>query len=836
MSVATSRLARAALAAIVVAAVAGYALTVVHDFYTRVDRFVYTAVDDGEANIAYALAAHGRYAFVASPVLLDQSRLQGQFNYGPWYFYLAAAVIWMFGFSLTAIRAIHLWIIVGTVATAFLWFRGRDRIAAPALFGLTMLYFFTVVQWPMVRPDSLVSACAIALVVSAGLAFQTRRTVWWFIAGLSAACGAFTHLIAASLVLSAIALYAWFVFVELRETGDRGIAVSRIRRSGVALAIGLALGAAMFYASFGFDFAMQWRFLNGYREVTATGESFVAAIRRHFAVAFGYFPVWLQASVWLTLVASWAVVLVAPKIRPALLPIVRSRVLPAAMVWTLYVLSNGKYTNYHIGYAVLHQVMFPWTAASVLWVLFALAESHDVPIARPVSFSAAMLVLILLTLRVQARGAEPYSRIQGAQPVAFSDYSGHVLAPLPERATAWGTVFFGLEAPDRLQLVQPSDATALMPRIPLARRAALAPDYLVFGYPELRDNLLANLRGTGDSYLQTMASVLPGAGFRLVSLTSGWPYGVTRIYARSLRAADRAQQAPAVAAYDAENGRWYERLGDAAATAFHAVTPVTLHIEFDAPAPPRTATATAAADLPPGQYLLRVTVTPGAEHVSNRLIAATSAGMLDQKIGEFGARGDFAAYLHGDRDVFLLSDHQGGVLSVSQFDGAGASIAGVTAYPIVDVIDDRERPVPPDHLPALTSWHAEDGVHVMGDPGHVVVEGDDSPYGYQFSSPVVRVGAGDRIELEVPNVVRRGRVCVGVLSAGGTWLVTADIWRERMRFDTDRSLGFRVVFANCRDRVPNGKSLFEVSAASYLSRTERYVDQLVERVHGTPRR
>jgi hypothetical protein len=831
-----SRVARGVLALIVFAAIAGYAATVVHDFYSRVDRFVYTAVDDGEANIAYALAAHGRYAFVASPVLLDQSRMHGQFNYGPWYFYLAAAVIWVFGFSLTAIRAIHLWVIVAAVAAAFLWFRGRDRIAAPALFGLTMLYFFTVVQWPMVRPDSLVSACAIALVISVGRAFQTRRAVSWFVAGLAAACGAFTHLIAASLVVSALALYGWFAFVELREADDRRLAVSRIRRSGAALAIGLAIGAAMFYASFGFDVAMQWRFLSGYREVTATGESFVAAIGRHFAMAFGFFPVWVQASVWLTLVASWALVFAAPKIRPALTPMVRSHLLPAGMVWTLYIVSNGKYTNYHVGYAVLHQVMFPWTAAAVLWVVFALLEGREAPIARPLSFSAAMLVLVLTAVRLQARGAEPYSRVQGAQPVAFSDYAGHVLAPLPERATAWGTVFFGLEAPDRLQLVQPSDATVLMPRIPPAQRAALAPDYLVLGYPELRDNLLANLRGSGESYLQTMTSVLPGIGFRLVSLTSGRPYGVTRIYARSVLAADRAQHVPVVNAYDAESGRWYARLGAAAAPEFHAVTPATLHIEFDTPVPPRTATATVAADLPPGQYLLRVSVTPGAEDVGNRLIAATTADMFEQKIGELGARGDFAAYVHGDRDVFLLSDHPGGMLYVSQFDGAGASIAGVSATPIVDTLDGSERPVPAGHLPPLSAWQAQDGVHIQGDAGHIVVNGDASAYGYQLSSPVVRVNPGDRIELDVPNVVRRGRVCVGVVSADGRWLVTADVWRARVRFDTDASAGFRVVFANCRDRVANEKSLFEVSAPSYVTRTDRYVDQLVERAYGEARR
>src|SRR5215471_3540525 len=131
---------RLAISAALVAAVAIYAAAVIHDFYANADRAVYAAVDDGEANISYSLATMGRYAFPASPVLLDMSRMQGQFNYGPWYFYLGAA---------------------------FAWLRGRDRVIAPSLFALAALYFFAVAEWPMVRPDSLVSAFAVTLVVSA---------------------------------------------------------------------------------------------------------------------------------------------------------------------------------------------------------------------------------------------------------------------------------------------------------------------------------------------------------------------------------------------------------------------------------------------------------------------------------------------------------------------------------------------------------------------------------------------------------------------------------------------------------------------------------------------
>lgn len=828
---------RTAVAAALVATVALYAVTVIHDFYTRVDRVVYTAVDDAEANIAYSLATRGRYAFPASPVLLDESRLHGQFNYGPWYFYLAAGVVWIFGFSLTAIRAIHLWVVVGAAVAAFLWFRGRDRIAAPALFALTILYFFSVIQWPMVRPDSLVSAFALAVVVSAGLAFRQRRARWWLIAGWCAACGAFTHLIAASLIASAVALYLWFAFVELRETRNRRETTAAVWRSGIALAAGLAGGAAMFYASFGFDVAMQWRFLNGYRGVTATGESFAAALRHHFLTAFGYFPAWLQAAVGITFVASWIVVVAAPARWPGVRNTVRGYLLPAATVWTLYALSNGKYTNYHLGYAVLHQVMFPWTAAALIFVVFGFVESRGVRVARLLGTLAAIAVLVLAIRRVQARGLEPYGTVQGAQPVTFSDYANHVLGPLPERATAWGTVFFGVESPDRLQLVQQSDATALMPRIPETQRAALAPDYLVLGYPEMRDNLATSLRG-GDSYLATMSQVLPGMRFRLVALTSGWPYGVTRVYARTSGAAGGMRGLPAVAAYDADHGRWYSRVGAPSPIAFRAAAPATLRIGYEASPAPKSATATVVADVPAGQYLLRVGVEPGADGTTSRLIAVTSSGMLTQTISELGPRGDFAAYLHEDREVVLLSDHPGGPLFVNQFDrSTGASITGVTVYPIVGLLDVDERPAPPNHLPPFSAWRREEGVRVSGDDTHVIVEGDDSPYGYQFSSPVVRAGAGDRIELDLPNVVRRGRVCVGALNADGSrWLVLADTWREQMRFDVDKTLGFRVIFANCRDRVANDRSLFDVTAGAYLNHTQWYADRLVEAVYGPARR
>src|SRR5437868_5828450 len=118
------------------------------------------------------------------------------------------------------------------------------------------------------------------------------------------------------------------------------------------------------------------------------------------------------------------------------------------MVWTLYLLSNGKYTNYHPGYAVLHHVMFAWTAASMLWIaLAAIDERAGVTSSRIVRAAVTAAVLLLTMQRLRARGEEPYTIVRGPDPMPFSSYRERVLSPLPPRARAWGTVLFGLEAP-----------------------------------------------------------------------------------------------------------------------------------------------------------------------------------------------------------------------------------------------------------------------------------------------------------------------------------------------------------------------------------------------------
>ena len=140
-------------------------------FFITADSAVFLSGDDAMGNISYALATEGRYGFLTSPILAHMPRDQGLFSYGPFYFYLGAALIWLFGYSVVLLRTIHLGVILAVAAAGGLWFRKAWGVGPLLAVGLLMA--FERAHWPMIRPDSLVSFFAVALVISAGMAIRT---------------------------------------------------------------------------------------------------------------------------------------------------------------------------------------------------------------------------------------------------------------------------------------------------------------------------------------------------------------------------------------------------------------------------------------------------------------------------------------------------------------------------------------------------------------------------------------------------------------------------------------------------------------------------------------
>src|SRR5204863_267186 len=84
--------------------------------------------------MASVVAGHGRYGVLSSPVqgVFEVDRTHAFFNYGPLYFYVAAALTWLMGPSLKLYRMLHPLGLVLVVLIA-VWAMRRVSMVGPSL-------------------------------------------------------------------------------------------------------------------------------------------------------------------------------------------------------------------------------------------------------------------------------------------------------------------------------------------------------------------------------------------------------------------------------------------------------------------------------------------------------------------------------------------------------------------------------------------------------------------------------------------------------------------------------------------------------------------------------
>ena len=812
-----------------------YAALVLQGFYGYVDRLVYLSADDSLANVAYLVGTEGRYGFLASPILLYMPRHHGLFSYGPWYFYIGGALVWMFGYSLTLVRSIHPWVIVFATGAAAAWFRPRAVLAA-GIFGFAALYCFDVAQWPMARPDVVVSAFAIALVICVGLAWERRRAGYWILAGFAASSGATTHLVAWSLIPVSLLLCCVAVWDDVASGADRSAAWRRAVLHFVALLFGLTAGAAVFYHSFGFQFAIELRFLTGYRNAIASADPFFTVIGRHFDLAFAYLK---GAGPLLGLALALALVTLVAAIRAG--GDARRRayrdLLPPIAVWVGYAISLGTYRNYHKGYGILLQLIAFWiVGALVSFALVWLASR------RPRAATVASLVVAgvivwqgwdLVAGQLANGAARSGVRREW---VTGSSYTREINGLIPAGSTAWGSIMFGIENPGRVQLVQWLDAVTVLERGSQTHRISpdLAPDYVVWGYSENRDdfNLILATNNQGGNVFGRLAEYMPDSKYRLVGLVTAAPYGTTRIYARTVKSDKAPSPLPVVSVYDQERGTWDRRLDGPVDVKFATASPVGFAVGYTPVAVPVKASRSVVGDLPAGRFLLRVRLTRTQAQAGRKLVL-TTVPVLHEVVGELGAAEDSTPYAGYDDEAYLIAQHPGGPLYVSQFEnGADASIAGIEVYRIVAALDEGERPPNVNFVdfPAFTSWIPSQDVHMtVVDAGVLAVEGDTTMLGYQIISPQIPAPVGAHVLIHSTLMAERGQVCFGALNATDTkWLVPAAERQQDLTLTIDQTAGFRVVVANCNASVTSSPSRFTIAHPRYaIESGALYVDRLM---------
>lgn len=838
--------------------VLAYALLVSRQFFHFADAAIYISSDDGVANISYALATEGRYGFLSSPILAGMPRDHGLFSYGPFYFYAGAALIWLFGYSLTVLRFIHLAVMLGVAGAARAWFGDRAGGAAGAVTAIGVLMAFERAHWPMVRPDSIVTLFGVALVVAAGLAMRTGRARYWFAAGVFGACGAFTHLVAWSLVPAVVVILVAGYVAAARDDEGRWAWSGLPWGPLVATASGGLLGAASFYASFGFRFKEQWLFLTDYQRVTGSmgggpSPGFVELLGRHFEQAYWYLPYPLAYLVWATAIVAVVVLAVSafldrgPRRRQ-----VMALVAPPVVVWFVYFLSLGTYNNFHSGYAILNQVMWVWTIGAL--VAAALVAADTWPewqlTARAGAWLAAFTLAVGMLTFLAAR--TDYRALAAAAHVPIDEYLSRVLEAMPVRARAWGSVEFGIENPRRIQLIQFWDAIKMVESVAPNRRPPLAPDYLVLGPVESGSNTSEVLSAVDRDHVASgreiataprrLQDMFPDARYRLVSMVAGPPYGVTRVYAWVPGAP--ALPRPIVNVYDPQLRQWNSGVGEAMPLSIGPAPAVTVATSAGASATSRTAVQSVQAELPEGLYLLQVTIADAAPDGEPLVIVASPSTTIAEDIRDPSRGIDVAPWFAGDRVVDVIYQHPGGPVYVSQFGTGAPAIAGVGARPILALANYAGLRRAPEEvsLPAGVWTAAFPALTVTpAGPGQVAVHGDVTQFGYQAYGPRIEVRKGQRLRLRVPVTVQAGRACFGVLD--GTeerWLIAPDHLLPEYEFVINDSRTVKPVLANCngtpQDIAPTRATIGDGTYALWDDREELYVDQLMREFrNATPR-
>lgn len=829
-----------------------YAVVVSRQFFHSANSAIYLSADDGVANISYALATEGRYGFLSSPVLAGMARHDGLFSYGPYYFYIGAALIWLFGYNLVLLRSIHLIAMLGISAAGGFWFRRVGAGSLGTLFAAGVLMSFERGQWPMVRPDSLVAVFGVGLVVSAGVAIRTGKARYWFLAGFAAACGAFTHLVAWAMVPAAALTLAVGYLADARDDDGRWRRPPALLAPLAALVAGGVLGAIGFYASFGFRFEDQLAFLRDYQQYTGSmsglsdpGGSFGSLVVRHFEQAYWYLPYPMAYLVWATVVAAPAAVVLLSIVAPASQRRSALAMLgPPAVLWLAYLASLGVYNNFHAGYALLNQILWLWNATALVAVAVgfagpqpALRRAFGVTVWL-VSFGVGVGMLTFFAQRTD------YRALAAAALTPINQYLDHVLDILPARARAWGTVEFGVEHPGRIQLVQFWDGIKVLEVLESDRRARLSPDYLVWGHAENGINTNAVLATNGTAKLRAedtarlvgpfrLNEAFPEARYVVMSLTVGAPYGVTRVYASSNGAP--TLERPLVNAYDPANHRWNRALGARRPVAMTQVAAASLQIGGATPV--RQAIQTLQGELEPGSYLLKVGLAPGLPADQAAVFVASAAPSPQGNITDPTANTDVSPWFAGEPAVYLVYDHAGGPFFVSQYGTTTPAMRDVEASPIVPLTDYAgiPREVPPEHGLPAGQWVAsfpEITVTANSDGRGVAVVGNSTLYGYQAYGPRIAVQPGQTMRLSVPVTVSEGRGCLGVLDETELrWLLAPDRLLPEYEFQINDSRTVKPVLADCsgspgavtrlRATIGNG------SYVLWSDREELYVDQLM---------
>jgi hypothetical protein len=636
--------------------IAAACVIILRKSFVFIDTAPFMNPDDSIPNVAVRLAEHGRYGFLSSPTqgLHDVDRTHAFFNYGPLYFYVASALTWLIGPSLQLYRMLHPAGLV-FIVLASIWVFRRTSLVGTAILAAMIFDVYLTSQWPLARPDIMVSVCAALMLSFAARAIDSGGWWNWFAMGFFAASAVTTHQIAAAMIPVAGIIWAWSALAEWSRPTD-----TETRRSAAASFAALFLGgaAAVLVYLLAIDFRLKDLWILGTAGMKVQPTPYLVSLHRFFDYAWASWAQIWRRSTEAAFLAAFLLAIGGWFLREPARRRVLAFVMPPVVASLLYQLSLGFYGNQHTGYVILSQVTTCWAVAAMFAVVVASLRDQAGGWGRALEL-AAIAAAIWMVVGAESSWARTPSmwQVRAVGNTDISDYVRQVVAPLPERAAVWGSLYFGLDAGDRTDLVQFGQVwPVLRDDFRPEQRKELAPDFLALSSYELDSDAIRSIAGY-DTTLENFGKLFPGVRYRLVNLVYAPPFGVTREYERLMEPQQNVPSSPpGVAVNTGAERQWSGTLSAPLDVKFSAAGPVTANVSIYALNPQRAALSSVSADLPPGFFLIDVEL----ERTNSDL-----AGFILATPGRYfywrGNWTDFsmptAQYVTGDRKVWMLEDH-----------------------------------------------------------------------------------------------------------------------------------------------------------------------------------
>lgn len=508
-------------------AILGLVFKYIWTFIGTADIFPYWTTDDALDAISYSLAHTGIYGFLSSPFQAPAHTLRHDafYNYGPWYFYLGAVLIKIFGYSLSLFRGISVGLMVSAMGIFYLFCKRNLSFPKTAFAVFSFLVVDLLIRRHILiaRPDIMGAFFIFIAILSFLSLVKNLKPIYLYSSIFFSSLAALSHPFNGYLAIT-IAITSFLYFMTSTYQRHQTSLLQYAKIISLCILSG-ATPIYSFFASFDFRYQEYFTFLKQYQQFVSNLEQRSGSdlIIAHLTLAFEYLlgksmTLWLSV---LALLVGLTIIFGFKNHTPN-----RMQLLLLSFIFFLNGLTLQFYKWPSSYYSTGMQLVFFCLIGLTVINLLSLLNLKFQKLSTLVLHGA----LTILCCGYLYRYPELSKVRTDGTPI--SQLRQKILDEMPPNSMAFGDLMFGSFFPE-VQLLQFSEGLNLFIHLDKTQKLKLKPEYLIWGINEE-----SAIRPLVFGPSRDLNQWLFGAWYwfeeeyQVQKIFYGYPYGVIRVYAQ----------------------------------------------------------------------------------------------------------------------------------------------------------------------------------------------------------------------------------------------------------------------------------------------------------------